>query len=150
MPSSAALSCLGPWSVWRSGLASCIGALYIDVLFIPYSLAGAAEQGLAAGCFHPRALLCLWLQSPLSRPLKALLSLCAGIKQYTPEWGSTARALRCCAHPLLCCLPRSRQALEGWWPGQEALFLLGQVCPWFGNSDGDLRSLAVLFLPPKR
>lgn len=46
---SAALSCLGPQSVRRSGLASCIMALYIDVLFIPYSLAGAAGQGLAAG-----------------------------------------------------------------------------------------------------
>lgn len=63
-------------------------ALYIDVLFIPYSLAGAAGQGLAAGCFHPQSLVCLWLQPTLSRPLKVLLTLSKN-RAIHPQWSST-------------------------------------------------------------
>lgn len=104
----------GPWvTVWRSGLAWCILALYIVVLFIPYSLAGAAGQGLAAGRFHPQLLLCLWLQPALSRPLRALLTLSKtkAIHTAVEQRGEP----QCCAPALPCCLPRPRWALEGWW-----------------------------------
>lgn len=112
MPASAALSCLGPGSVWRSGLAWCILALYIVVLFIPYSLVGAARQGLAAGCFHPQSLLCLWLQPTLSRPLRALLTLSKtkAIRTRTHS-GAAGRASVLCPRPPL--LPPQAQMGPG-------------------------------------
>lgn len=114
MPASAALSCLGPGSVWRSGLAWCILALYIVVLFIPYSLVGAARQGLAAGCFHPQSLLCLWLQPTLSRPLRALLTLSKTKAIHTrtrTHSGAAGRASVLCPRPPL--LPPQAQMGPG-------------------------------------
>lgn len=98
-------------------------ALYIVVLFIPYSLAGAAGQGLAAGRFHPQPLLCLWLQPALSRPLRALLTL------------SKTKAIHTAVESLSAVPPPSLAASPGpdgpWKAGgfQEALLLLGQACP---------------------
>lgn len=57
----------------------------------------------------------------------------------------------CRAHTQLCCLLRPRQALEGWWPGLEALFDVGPgLASGLAISDSDLRSLVVYILPLER
>lgn len=122
-------------TVCRSGLA-----LYIDVLFIPYSLAGADGQaGFGCRLFSSRS---------SALPLAAVSTVQATEsppnplsenKAIQPPSGAAQREPSSAVPaPYFAASPGPGRP---WKAG--GLGKLGHTCPWFGNSYSDLRSLAV-------